>query len=137
MSKEFKIILIIFTVVVVICGIIYFSVGNSDNNAKSNKTEETSSKSGIPKGISIKDENISLEDEVLYLSFTVKNTSKKEISLEEVNVIVKDNKDNTIANVTIPIDTTLESKQQTQLFSSDEVSYSGKDIKAIYSFKTK
>lgn len=138
MSKEFKIVLIIFVVVAAICAIVYFSVGDPNDAKKETKEEKTnvSLKSDIPKGISLKNENITIENGSLSFSVTIVNKNKQAINLKEVNVKVIGDKNKEISDLVIPIDAKVNQDEEIFASSGAEVSYKGKTTKAIYSFKT-
>ena len=94
MSKEFKIILIVFFVVAFICAVVYFSLGNPDDIKKSEEIDTSENtkedlKSSIPDGIVLENEEVDIEDENLTFNVNVINKSNKSIELKEVNVIIK------------------------------------------------
>ena len=134
MSKEFKIVLIVFAIVAIICGIVYFTIGNNTDK-KANTNSEIESK--IPKGLVIKNEKLEIEDDTLNLTFTVYNKNKKSINIESINVIVFDNKDNEVSNFVVNVNQKLDAKDKIQLFASDDISFKGKTSKIQYIFKTK
>lgn len=144
MSKGFKVVLIVFAVVVVVCGIVYFALGDTkDTSKKDNDTTETKKKelkkeleSKIPKGFSMENEKITIQNGVLNLDVTVINNSEKKVKLKNVNVIIKDKEKNIISDLTIAINTDLESREGIQISSQDMVSYEGELSDTVYRFET-
>ena len=144
MSKGFKVVLVVFAVVVVVCGIVYFALGDTkDTSKKDNDTTETKKKepkkeldSKIPNGFSMENEKITIQNGVLNLDVTVINNSEKKVKLKNVNVIIKDKDKNVISDLTIAINTDLESREGIQISSQDMVSYEGELSDTIYRFET-
>jgi len=136
MSKGFKIILIVFIIVAILCGIIYFTIDDHTSTNNQTQTKEKL-KSEIPKGIIIDNENIIVEDGVLYLDFTVVNKSKKNIKIKKINAIIIDEENNIISDLIINVDEKLKSNEKVQLSASDETSYKGENTKIIYKVKKK
>ena len=144
MSKGFKVVLVVFAVVVVVCGIVYFALGDTkDTSKKDNDTTETKKKelkkeleSKIPKGFSMENEKITIQNGVLNLDVTVINNSEKKVKLKNVNVIIKDKEKNIISDLTIAINTDLESREGIQISSQDMVSYEGELSDTVYRFET-
>lgn len=144
MSKGFKVVLIIFVVVVVVCGIVYFALGDTkDTSKKDNDTTETKKEkpkkeleSKIPKGFSMENEKITIQNGVLNLDVTVINNSEKKVKLKNVNVIIKDKEKNIISDLTIAINNDLESREGIQISSQDMVSYEGELSATVYRFET-
>ena len=144
MSKGFKVVLVVFAVVVVVCGIVYFALGDTkDTSKKDNDTIETKKKepkkeleSKIPKGFSMENEKITIQNGVLNLDVTVINNSEKKVKLKNVNVIIKDKDKNVISDLTIAINTDLESREGIQISSQDMVSYEGALSDTVYRFET-
>ncbi len=144
MSKGFKVVLVVFAVVVVVCGIVYFALGDTEDiSKKDNDTTETKKtepkkevKSKIPKGFSMENEKITIQNGVLNLDVTVINNSEKKVKLKNVNVIIKDKDKNVVSDLTIAINTDLESREGIQISSQDMVSYEGELSDTVYRFET-
>ena len=73
---------------------------------------------------------------VLNLDVTVINNSEKKVKLKNVNVIIKDKDKNVISDLTIAINTDLESREGIQISSQDMVSYEGALSDTVYRFET-
>ena len=141
MSKEFKIVLIVFAVVAIISGIVYFTTGDPNKALKDDEqtaeSEKASLESKLPKGIKITNEDLSLEDNVLYLDTTIKNTSKKDIELKEANIIIKDTKNKIVSDLTLSLNMKIAAGDEADLIAQDEVPYDDKTkfAKTVYIFK--
>ncbi len=146
MSKGFKIVLIVFGIVVVVCGIVYFSLGGvEDTEKKESETKETKKsetkkekdlESKIPKGLSMENEKVTIQNGQLNLEVTAINNSEKKIKLKNVNILIKDKDKNIISNLVVTINTDLESREGIQISSQDMVNYEGELSETVYRFET-
>lgn len=136
-SREFKIVLIVFAVVAVICGVVYLSTGNAaTSDDKKTVVENEKIKNDIPDGIKLSKEDVDILNGSLNFTVTVKNTKAKEIKLKEVNLIIQNADGKTISDLLVPINTTLKKNEDIQLFAQDVVTVNGKSKKVIYRFVT-
>ena len=141
MSKEFKIILIVCVVVLILCGGIYLFLGSdkTDKGKEKEVTEKTDKelKSVIPKGIQFDAVEMTLENGMLSFEANVINNGTKKVKVTDVTIVMQDKDKNTITKFDTTINETLEPTDGTHISSQSMVDYTGEvsDIKVIYIFK--
>lgn len=130
MSRGFKIVLVVFFVVTLICVVVQFLTRDTsfrDDSLNNNKITNNLD------GVVIKNEKLVNNDGKLNISLKIIN-KKDDIELESIELKIVNSKGEIVSYILLPINSKLEKSDSIVLNANDTINYKKDDLKIIYSF---
>lgn len=130
MSRGFKIVLVVFLIVTLICVVIQFLTRDTsfrDDSLNNNKITNNLD------GVVIKNEKLVNNDGKLNISLKIIN-KKDDIELESIELKIVNSKGEIVSYILLPINSKLEKSDSIVLNANDTINYKKDDLKIIYSF---
>ena len=130
MSRGFKIVLVVFFVVTLICVVVQFLTRDTsfrDDSLNNNKITNNLD------GVVIKNEKLVNHDGKLNISLKIIN-KKDDIELESIELKIVNSKGEIVSYILLPINSKLEKSDSIVLNANDTINYKKDDLKIIYSF---
>ncbi len=139
MSKTLKILLIVFAVVAIGSGIIYFALG--DVNPKTKKEPETKEtkkeKMGLPNSLRMEQESARVEDGNLLYNSNLVNVSGKDVTVKSIDIVLCDKDGKTIMTLKNELNMKIVPGDLIQMSSQAQYSSDAKPEKINYIVKLK